>query len=280
MRICDLQTHNRIYYAVVSNRTKQQILKLVAGDSVERMELPAPSTRVLGDIRWGRFDNLFTPAFWVSRIWIDGPMARANIPNYKLGTSLKEEVVACMLGGYGMPAEIGLAAFERFKDRRLIRASVTETELYAALIEPLNVDGKTVRYRYPRQKAGFIAAALKRLGVETAPADELEFRDWLVTFKGIGPKTASWITRNWLESDRVAILDVHLHRAGLLIGLFEPDETIAKHYQQMEGKLVKFASAIGVRLSELDDLVWRYMKNLNRHAIGLVESRQVGSAGT
>lgn len=262
----------------MSNRTMQQIMKLGAGDSVEQMELPAPSARVLGDIRWGRFDNMFTPAFWASRIWIDGPASSTKTPNYRLGANLNEEVVACMLGGYGMPAEIGLAAFERFKERGLIRASVTDAELYAALIEPLNVGGKTVRYRYPRQKAGFIAAALQRLGAETAPADELEFRDWLVTFRGIGPKTASWITRNWLESDRVAILDVHLHRAGLLIGLFDPDETIAKHYQQMEDKLVRFAKAIGIRLSELDDLVWRYMKNLNRRAIGLVESRQ-GSAG-
>jgi N-glycosylase/DNA lyase len=254
-------------------------MKLGAGDLVERMELPASSTRVLGDIRWGRFDDLFTPAFWVSRIWIDGTTARDTIPNYKLGTSLEEEVVACMLGGYGMSAETGLAAFKRLKDRQLIRASVTDTDLYTALIEPLNVAGKTVRYRFPRQKASFIAAALNRLGVEKAPADELEFRDWLITFKGIGPKTASWITRNWLESDRVAILDVHLHRAGLLIGLFEPDETIAKHYQQMEVKLVKFASAIGIRLSELDDLVWRYMKNLNLHAIGLVGSGHAGTAG-
>lgn len=263
----------------MSNRTKQRIMKLGAGDAVERMELPASSTRVLGGIRWGRFDDLFTPAFWVSRIWIDGPTAQGSIPNYKLGMSLEEEVVACMLGGYGMPAEIGLAAFDRLKDRRLIRASVMATELYAALIEPLHVGGKTVRYRFPRQKAGFIAAALNRLGLEKAPEDELEFRDWLITFKGIGPKTASWITRNWLESDRVAILDVHLHRAGLLIGLFEPDETIAKHYKQMERKLVKFASAIGIRLSELDDLVWRYMKNLNLQAIHLLGYGRAGAAG-
>ena len=65
----------------------------------------------------------------------------------------------------------------------------------------------------------------------------------------------------------------------VLIEMKSRREPLAKHYQQMEEKLVKFASAIGVRLSELDDLVWRYMKNLNRHAIGLVESRQVGSAG-
>lgn len=34
----------------------------------------------------------------------------------------------------------------------------------------------------------------------------------------IGPKTASWIVRNYRKSDCVAIIDIHIHRAGLLAG--------------------------------------------------------------
>ena len=41
----------------------------------------------------------------------------------------------------------------------------------------------------------------------------------------------------------------------------------------MEEKLVRFATALGVRLSDLDDLVWRYMKQLNHIALSLLENR-------
>ena len=254
-------------------RSKQTVLKLGSDLSVERLELPSPSASVLGDVRWGRFDDLFTPAFWVSRMWVDGNSAHEKTPNYRLGNCLEEEVVACMLGGFGMRAEVGLAAFDRLRRRRLIRHRTTEVELRRALSEPLLCEGRLVRYRYPRQKARFVAQALRRLARETPPADDLEFRDWLLTFTGIGPKTASWITRNWKQSDRVAILDVHLHRAGVVIGLFDPSESLSKDYQKMEEKLVRFATALGVRLSDLDDLVWRYMKQLNHIALSLLENR-------
>jgi thermostable 8-oxoguanine DNA glycosylase len=184
-----------------------------------------------------------------------------------------------MLGGFGMPAEVGLAAFERLQSRSLIRHDITESEIYLALKEPLSLSGRQIRYRYPKQKARFIAAALHRLGSESAPTDDIQFRDWLLSFTGIGPKTASWITRNWLSSDRVAILDVHLHRAGLLMGLFSPGDSLTRDYSEMEEKLVSFASALGVRLSDLDDLIWRYMKELNQLALGLIETKSLGAAG-
>ncbi|MDZ3993341.1 hypothetical protein PspTeo4_24872 [Pseudomonas sp. Teo4] len=39
-------------------------------------------------------------------------------------------------------------------------------------------------------------------------------RDWLLELPGIGYKTASWVARNWLDADDVAILDIHILRAG------------------------------------------------------------------
>jgi endonuclease III len=41
-----------------------------------------------------------------------------------------------------------------------------------------------------------------------------------MSLPGIGPKTASWIARNWLDADDVAILDIHIMRVGQVIGLF------------------------------------------------------------
>ena len=43
-------------------------------------------------------------------------------------------------------------------------------------------------------------------------------RDWLLAIPGIGPKTASWIVRNRTGSSAVAIIDVHILRAGTSAG--------------------------------------------------------------
>lgn len=83
----------------------------------------------------------------------------------------------------------------------------------------------------------------------------------MLAFKGIGPKTASWIVRNHLGSDEVAILDIHVIRAGRLIGLFGGKENVQRHYQAMEDKFLLFARRIGVPASCLDIIMWRQMRN-------------------
>lgn len=232
---------------------------------IERLELPIPQAEVMPGVLWGRFDEFFTPAFWVARVWIDGP--EAGHAAYTLGRSLTEELTACLLGGYGMPAELGLAAYARLKARGFLRGTPAALALEVALAEPLLIHGRPVRYRYPRVKSRYLSSALQRLARETAPADNLEFRDWLMTFDGIGPKTASWITRNHRHSDEVAILDVHIQRAGRLAGVFSEGDRVEKNYCAMESRFVQFARALNVRLSVLDSLIWGYMKRLNRFAL-------------
>jgi N-glycosylase/DNA lyase len=81
---------------------------------------------------------------------------------------------------------------------------------------------------------------------------------------GIGPKTASWITRNWLGSDAVAILDVHVIRACCLMGLFSEPICLRREYEVLECKFLQFAENIGVRAAMLDALIWREMRLLGR----------------
>jgi N-glycosylase/DNA lyase len=59
-------------------------------------------------------------------------------------------------------------------------------------------------------------------------------RDRLLDLPGIGPKTASWIVRNHLDSDDVAIIDVHLHRACVMMNVFEAKSDPAKEYFSLE----------------------------------------------
>lgn len=81
-------------------------------------------------------------------------------------------------------------------------------------------------------------------------------RDRLMTFEGIGPKTASWIVRNHLDSDEVAIIDVHVLRACRLMSLFPDEISLPRDYESLEERFLDFAKAIKVRSSLLDAVMW------------------------
>ena len=99
---------------------------------------------------------------------------------------------------------------------------------------------------------------------ELAPVSSgKELRDWLLPIAGVGYKTASWIARNWLDADDVAILDIHILRAGLLGGFFDKSLSIERDYLKLEEQFVAFSNALGVRASELDATIWYEMMESN-----------------
>lgn len=251
----------------------KQRMEVLVDDQLHALELPGPLEAVMTDVKWGQFDHIFSPAFWYSRVWYQRVLAHNVV--YRLGANLAEEIVACLLGGYGLSAEVGLAAFQRLKERGLFATySFPELSIERALMEPLHVKGRLIHYRYPKQRSRFIAEAMKRLAFEQAPiSHDLALRAWLLTFTGIGPKTASWITRNFLDSDNVAILDIHIYRAGLLAGLFRPDQNVLRHYNELEKRLVQFARALNVRLAILDTLMWSEMRQMGSFAIEALRNR-------
>lgn len=238
-----------------------QTVMFTFNGEIKELRLPDPNEEVLPGVKWGHHYATFTPSFWASLAWVNKMDDRSE--NHRLGDTLAEEITACLLGGYGIPAEVGLAAFRRLKESGLLQnAPVAESRLYEALSLPLDVQGRQIRYRFAPQRSKYVSAALAKLAEFEAPMDDdLAFRQWLLEFRGIGPKTASWITRNWLNSEKVAIIDVHIQRAGLLMGLFKRDESPARHYFLMEEKFLAFANNIEVRASLLDALMWRQMKD-------------------
>jgi thermostable 8-oxoguanine DNA glycosylase len=230
---------------------------------VLELHLPDPFKEVIPGVQWGFFDEFFTPAYWAAQAWLDSESQRYSV--YSLGETLEEEVAACLLGGFGIQAEIALAAFEIIRDKGLLSASnPTEDVFMKALREPLNIGGSTVHYRFPRRRAYYLSKALEILARERPPEeDDREFRNWLMTnLPGVGPKTASWITRNWLASDQVAIIDIHIQRAGMLIGFFDKSDSPIKSYFHMEAKFLDFARELGVRPSILDTLIWQQMREI------------------
>ena len=227
--------------------------------AVFNIEFPTPDTEVLPGVPWGSIDAFPTPAYWAYQVFAQ--RIQGNRINYKLGATLKEEVGACLLGGHGIPASVGLAAYHHVKQRGAFgELPPTEEALLEWLSEPLVVDGKQIHYRFAKQKARYLAAALQKLAAEDAPLGTGKaLRNWLLAIPGIGYKTASWVARNWLDADDVAILDIHILRAGLLGKFFQEDLTVERDYLKLEEQFLRFSECLGVRASELDALIWLEM---------------------
>src|SRR5579883_3234408 len=110
--------------------------------------------------RWGRADELGTAAFWVDQTRRDPTWSQ----DQRLGANLLEEVGACLLGGFGTPADIGIAAFGRLRDAGIFSKaySADREDIERLLAEPLAVPGRAtrVRYRFWKQRASRLAACL------------------------------------------------------------------------------------------------------------------------
>lgn len=235
-----------------------QVMWTVIDGEVKQLDLPDPAEQVLPGVLWGAFDQVSTPAYWAGQAW-QHTLLR-TYEDLSLGRSLSEELAACLLGGYGMPAVVGLKAYERVRSLGLLKAKPTAAVLESVLSDPLDVNGRKWVYRFPRQKARFLAECLQRLDEVDLAADDVALRNQLTLLPGIGLKTASWIVRNLRNSDYVAIIDVHILRTGRSMGIFDPSLTPEKDYISLENAFLLFADALGTRASRLDGLIWSYLR--------------------
>lgn len=230
-------------------------------------QFPDEDAELLPGIKWGNYTQLFTPAFWKFQYIVSD--ITNNKTSHRLCSSLIEEIIMCILGGYGIPSEMGIIAFERLKESELIYSNVDFDTIYEAIANPFVLsNGKRVRYRFYNQKSIYIHRFLNRKDLDDIPdKNDIELRNWLLTIDGIGLKTASWITRNWLKSDKVAILDIHLLRAGKLAGIFDVDIESSFDYLFLEKKYLAFCEALEVYASNMDAVIWYYMKKNTKLAI-------------
>lgn len=236
------------------------------GDRVTRLELPDPETSVVPGVLWGRPEVPLTPAYWAVRCrWGDGEGRFVT-----QGGSLLEEVAFCLLGGFGITYEVNAAAFAHLKDLGAFeeKAAPSETWFLQQLSSPLQVGARRIRYRFPRQRSRRLARMAAQLAdLRTDGLDAITLRDRLLAVEGVGPKTASWIVRNLLGSDEVAILDIHILRACRAMEVFPARVRLPRDYDALEQRFLAFARAIDVRASVLDAVMW-------------IEMRQGGLAGT
>lgn len=224
----------------------------------------------IGDDRvtfdWGLPHELGTAAFWTDQARRSVDAAKRD--DFRLGSTLAEEVAACLLGGYGVPAAVGSAALQRLRDGVDLNAPVAVAVVERLLREPLVVAGRArpVRYRFPRQRALRIARALEVLAATEPPEEPRILRDWLRGLPGVGPKTASWIVRNVTGSGEVAIIDIHIRRAGLAIGCFLPQWSLPWDYSKFESAFLLLAARGEVSAAHLDAFMWYELQRLGANA--------------
>src|ERR1051325_9980032 len=222
-----------------------------------------PNDEVIPGVKWGRPEWVPSPAFWQAF----AKATEEDCDDYVApqGTPLHHELAFCMLGGFGIRMEINRAAWQRLIENGLLEAGrfPPPDEIELLLMEPLRLNGRQVRYRFPRQKSKRLSEALAIIEDRPPPTSSgLEFRRCMLEIPGIGPKTASWLARNWLGSDEVAIIDIHVLRAGQRMKLFDSNVRLPSDYEALESRFLDFSRALGVRASLLDAIIWREMRKL------------------
>ncbi|MAS21221.1 MAG: 8-oxoguanine DNA glycosylase [Leeuwenhoekiella sp.] len=232
--------------------------------------LPNSNADLMFGIKWGAYEKLFTPAYWKVQYLMYTENDKFDI-EYRFGDNIYEEVVACLLGGFGLKSEVGLAAFDRLRRKNLIRSGTKYEDIISCLEKPFELNGKKIRYRFPNQKSKYITQFLNRNDLDNIPLfDDIELRDWLLSINGIGPKTAAWVTRNYLNSENVAIIDIHIYRALLIMGLYKQSYSVQKDYVKLEHIFLKFCGELDVLPSRMDALIWLQMKQANRNVLKLI----------
>lgn len=224
---------------------------------------------------WGAPDELGSCAYWVDQ-------ARRHPPVLDLtcAESLHDEILFCLLGGYGITWAVNRAAWNALHAAGLTAGTPRAAAIEEVLHTPLSLgSGATRRYRFPAQRAVRLAAVMRILDVATLPSDPLALRHWLTGLPGIGLKTASWIVRNRFADDRVAVIDVHVQRAGLAAGFVRPSWRLPCDYPLFELAFCEVARLGGVRSAALDLTIWHQLQEIGRARHLLIGEGSVAVSG-
>ena len=219
------------------------------------------------EVEWRDHSWLGSAAFWVEET-----RKSPSPPTLRIGQSLAEEVALCLLGGYGVNEAMCTSAFWAVRDAGLLDTTrpPSASDVEAVLRTPMAVEGyaRLVRYRFPAQRAERVAAAVDALAKCGVPFDlePRELRAFLTNLKGVGPKTASWVVRNVTRSDDIAIIDVHVRRAGIVAGIFDPTWTLPRDYDKFEEAFCAWAAIGRVGTADMDLCIWSTLARLGTTA--------------
>lgn len=196
---------------------------------------------------------------------------------------LWHELSCCLLSSQVPYAMADAAAGAIGARGLLLHDRVDADALEAVLSEPLQVNGRARRYRFPVARASQLAATHRAVIGEAGGvvqllqgfADADGARAWFVAHApGLGPKQASMFLRNTGYSYELAVLDRHVLNYMEALGLHagrQPLGSLAR-YHRCEAQLVSHAGQLGYRVGLLDWAIWivvRAARNMHREVASI-----------
>ena len=223
-------------------------------------------------------DTQVTPVDW-SALWGEFGsfyIERVTAPAGTSSPDIEEELLFCLLGGYGVTFELARSAsavlaplkvfgcsWETNRLEQLLRA-----ELETAQFEPRRQDGSLRRYRYPRRKAELIARAADWLRARrplfehlALLEDEHARRDLLCGCPGVGLKTASWLLRNVGLAEALAVIDIHVLRALAAAGRIT-QARLPRDYRAVERSFLAWCDELNAPPAAFDLMLWELQRAL------------------
>lgn len=176
------------------------------------------------------------------RIWAEGS-----------DEDLFRELVFCLLTPQSR-ARTCWAAVERLEKKCMIGT--------AGAVE---VQKELIGIRFNERKAEYICLARKMFSTRSMRvilegfSSPFAAREWLVqNVKGLGYKEASHFLRNIGLGEELSILDRHILKNLLLLGVIEeiPSSISKKTYLEIEKKMTAFSEQVGIPMGHLDLLLW------------------------
>ena len=199
-------------------------------------------------VPWGRHDKFGTPAYWV-----DKTIAGAYAEEYET-MDPQTAVVWGLLHGSGIRAESGNAFLEPVMALLRQQPTATSEAIEAVLRTPIDGVG---RYRFPRRRAQYIAAAVHQLRLNPPPHDPAPLRRYLSDLRGVGPKTAALIVSGATGGNApVHVNDIWLRRALTPAGVFRSDWQVEYDYDRFEEAFLQYARHGNVTPGALDACIW------------------------
>jgi N-glycosylase/DNA lyase len=134
-----------------------------------------------------------------------------------------------------------------------------------AVGEACLIQEELVGVRFNQRKAEYICLAREMFSQRSLRftlsgfANPHEAREWLVkNVKGLGYKEASHFLRNIGMGQELAILDRHILKNLVLLGVIDknPSSLSKKMYLEIEGKMTRFSEQAGIPMDHLDLLLW------------------------
>ena len=188
---------------------------------------------------------------------------------------IEDELLFCLLGGFGITFEHGRSAYVTIRQLRPFSSDWKDEQLFKTILselmrsqfEPRRRDGSLRRYRFPKQKASVIVKARQWVRGQ-APLDERllrlgspkDRRGLLSECPGMGFKSASWLLRNLGLGGELAIIDVHVLRALLDAKRIPDDIRIPKDYEMAEDAFLAWCEELDAPSAAFDLFVWHWQR--------------------